>query len=264
MDTWWLQKILCLQAQGVACVLVSVVNVLGSAPREIGTRMIVSSDTQWGTIGGGNLEYEITKRARQILKDKCNLAVVSDMSLGAKLGQCCGGRVQVLMEPVNSKPKLVVFGAGHVGKELVDIAAELPINIDWIDERQEQFPNKSYQNVKQIIPIDSTLVLEDLEGHEAVVILTHNHALDLSLCESLMRLKHRAYIGLIGSRTKWKRFENQLLQRDFSPELVSQIQCPVGVRGVASKNPRAIAISILAQLLQNIQLPGESADSSKS
>ena len=118
----------------------------------------------------------------------------------------------MLMEPVNSKPKLVVFGAGHVGKELVDIAAELPINIDWIDERQEQFPNKSYQNVKQIIPIDSTLVLEDLEGHEAVVILTHNHALDLSLCESLMRLKHRAYIGLIGSRTKWKRFENDYVR----------------------------------------------------
>ena len=258
MDTWWLKKVLSLQSQGVACVVVSVVNVTGSAPREVGTRMIVSSDDQWGTVGGGNLEYEITKRARQILEDNCGQSVFSDISLGASLGQCCGGRVQVLMEPINSKPKLVVFGAGHVGKELVDIAAELPIDIDWVDERQEQFPNKDYQNVTRIVNADNSQILEDLEGHEAVVILTHNHALDLSLCETLMRLKHKAYIGLIGSKTKWRRFESQLLQRDFDPELVGKIRCPVGITGVASKNPRAIAISILAQLLQYIQLPGES------
>ena len=238
--------------------VVSVVKVLGSAPREVGTRMIVASNDEWGTIGGGNLEYEITIKARQILLEAYDQPVLIDVSLGASLGQCCGGRVQVLMEPVKSKPKIVIFGAGHVGKELVDIATELPINIDWIDERQEQFPSKEYNNVRRIVPNNSIEVLEDLEGHEAVIILTHNHSIDLNICEALMRLQHKAYIGLIGSKTKWKRFESQLIQRDFDPKLVAQIKCPVGIEGISSKNPRAIAISILAQLLQNIQLPGES------
>ncbi len=264
LDTWWLNKVLRLQSQGIACVLVSIVKVQGSAPREVGTRMIVTAHNQWGTIGGGNLEYETTLQARKLLIEGGDKSLLSDINLGASLGQCCGGRVQVLMEPVNPKPKLVVFGAGHVGKELVEIASELPLSIDWIDERPEQFPDKEYANVRKIIPQDCAQVLEDLEGNESILILTHNHALDLCLCETLLRQQHKAYIGLIGSKTKWKRFESQLLKRNFDSQLIEGINCPVGVDGIASKNPRAIAISILAQLLQYISLPGEASSSIKS
>tara|TARA_Y100000589_G_scaffold56748_1_gene46982 strand:- start:4279 stop:4977 length:699 start_codon:yes stop_codon:yes gene_type:complete len=226
--------------------------------------MIVSRHEQWGTIGGGNLEYEITSQARKLLTQSSSQSLLVDISLGASMGQCCGGKVQVLMELVNPKPKIIVFGAGHVGKELIDIASQLPLIIDWVDERKDQFPDKEYTNVKIIVPQDCSQVLEDLEGNEPVVILTHNHALDLCLCEALMRQKHRAYIGLIGSKTKWRRFESQLLKRNFDSQLIAGIHCPVGVEGITSKNPRAIAIAILAQLLQNIALPGEVDSSTNS
>lgn len=254
MDTWWLTKVLQLQQERSPHVLISITRVEGSAPREVGTRMIITLDAQWGTIGGGNLEYSISKEARKLLYDQISGPVIHEVSLGASLGQCCGGRVQMLLEPVLPLNKVIVFGAGHVGKELIEIAQGLPLMITWVDERDDQFPEKQYSNVSCIIPDDSVQILEDLSGTEAVVILTHNHALDLSLCEGLLRRKHKSYIGLIGSRAKWGRFERQLMRRGFGADAVGSIKCPIGISGIQNKNPRAIAISIMAQLLQTFDL----------
>lgn len=254
MDTWWFNKVISLQQEGVPQILVSITNVRGSAPRGVGTRMIITQSDQWGTIGGGNLEFKITHEARKMLSELVISPISKEISLGASVGQCCGGSVTVLLEPIQSLSKLVVFGAGHVGRELIDLSQPLPVFIQWIDERANQFPKIDYHNVECIVEDDCVTALDELSGDEAIVILTHNHALDMRLCEGLLRRKHNAYIGLIGSRTKWKRFEHQLQERGFSKDAIDSILCPIGIPGINNKHPRAIAISIIAQLLQNFNL----------
>lgn len=258
MDTWWFDKVIKLQREGIPQILVSVTNVRGSAPRGVGTRMIITQSEQWGTIGGGNLEYKITNEARKMLSELSTTPISTEISLGASVGQCCGGSVTVLLEPIQSLSKLVVFGAGHVGRELIDLLQPLPVLIRWVDERASQFPSSDYHNVECIVEDDCVSVIDELSGDEAVVILTHNHALDMRLCEGLLRRQHDAYIGLIGSRTKWKRFEHQLRERGFSEEAIDSIFCPIGIPGINNKHPRAIAISIVAQLLQNFSLKMDS------
>src|SRR5690348_6864878 len=79
--------------------LVSVVRVFGSTPREAGARMVVTADRLIGTIGGGNLEWEAMQAARRHLADDAGSAPLQQtLILGPDLGQCCGGRIEIVTE----------------------------------------------------------------------------------------------------------------------------------------------------------------------
>ncbi len=84
--------------QGQACALISLLAVEGSAPREAGTRMVVTTDACLGTIGGGHLEFLAVKQARAALDHPPGAWRIQDYPLGPLLGQCCGGRVRVMVE----------------------------------------------------------------------------------------------------------------------------------------------------------------------
>ena len=140
----WLTTVSALKRAGVASVVVAIVKVEGSAPRGVGTRMVVCSDTAYGTIGGGNLEYQALKTAREILNNAIaqprKPAVIQQIAytLGEDLVQCCGGRVTLMYEVFSPEPQsIVVFGAGHVGTELVRILSRLPLHLTWYDERPD-------------------------------------------------------------------------------------------------------------------------------
>ncbi|MCI4592580.1 xanthine dehydrogenase accessory protein XdhC [Sphingobium sp. BYY-5] len=81
--------------------LVSIVASEGSAPRGAGTRMLVTADALQGTIGGGQLEFRAVEQARTILAHPPGSWRVQDYPLGPLLGQCCGGRVRLLVEHVD-------------------------------------------------------------------------------------------------------------------------------------------------------------------
>ena len=94
----WIDALCDLAAAGEPAVLVTVAGIRGSAPREIGAKMIVTATETIGTIGGGQLEYQSTRIAAGML-DEEQLALRS-FPLGPALGQCCGGIVEILFEPV--------------------------------------------------------------------------------------------------------------------------------------------------------------------
>lgn len=145
---------------------------------------------------------------------------------------------------------VVLFGAGHVGNALIALLGRLPCVVQWVDERDELFPDEVPANV-QVEATDTPDAIVDAAPPGAYfLVMTHNHALDFSLTTRIMRRRDVAYFGLIGSQTKRVKFERRLLERGVEAERLDEIVCPIGVAGIVDKAPVSIAVAVVAQLLQ--------------
>ena len=238
----------------------------GSVPREAGTWMMVSPREVIGTIGGGRLEFEAIRIAREGLQQG-QVQNALRMALGPSLGQCCGGVVNVTLEIRSGQDLLqriqerdgrrrpvALFGGGHVGRALVQALAPLPYRIHWVDSRDEIFPSGLPPQVlaEHSDPVQASVW--DVPPDSAVLIMSFSHAEDLDiLAECLKRQRERndlPFVGLIGSKTKWATFSHRLTERGFTPSELGGVTCPIGVGGISGKQPEVIAVAVAAQLLQ--------------
>jgi len=256
----WYQAVALCEDQGEPYVLVTVLGVTGSVPREPSSKMVVTGTQSYDTIGGGHLEYRICQQARERLARQDFTSKMANFPLGASLGQCCGGSVSVLLEAnPGCEQELVIFGAGHVAKALVTILGGLPWRITWVDERADQFPADCPGNVRIHHTDDPVGDAPALCAGKQVLILTHNHQLDFDLCRTLLTSGDCAGIGLIGSDTKAERFRKRLDHRGFSAADINSIRCPVGRTDVPGKRPMEVAVSISAELLTLAASPSQTA-----
>jgi xanthine dehydrogenase accessory factor len=261
---------LLMQGEGV---LVSVEATHGSAPREAGAWMAVFVRGIVGTIGGGHLELEAISQARRHLHAGEG-EPVRQFKLGPSLGQCCGGVVRLRFERVGAAdipalrqrlaPRLAplaLFGGGHVGKALVNALAPLPFALTWIDSRDEIFPAQAPANVQCEHSDPVQAAVPSLAAGSRVLIMSFSHAEDLEVVAAcLRRLREHddlPYVGLIGSKTKWATFRHRLQARGFAEDELARITCPIGLPGIAGKEPEVIAASVAAQILQ-LAPPGKS------
>ncbi len=156
-----------------------------------------------------------------------------------------------LFEPlVTPRHALWIYGAGHVGRAIVDVMAPLPnVSITWVDTGANRFPDHTHPNVTALPaanPADSVPLAPASAAH---LVLTYSHALDLELCHRL--LSHRFdFAGLIGSATKWARFRSRLKALGHSAERIASLTCPIG-DPTMGKHPHQIALSVASQLSQN-------------
>lgn len=150
---------------------------------------------------------------------------------------------------------LVLFGAGHVGAAIVRVLATLPCRVIWVDERDETFP--PIEHLPSNVTMDPSGIAEsavdNAPPHSFFLVMTHNHALDLTLAERILRRDDVAFFGMIGSHTKRMQFEHRLAARGIDPVRLARMICPIGVPGITDKAPEAIAISVAAQLLQAVE-----------
>lgn len=276
--------------------LVTVLATEGSAPRGPGARMVVTVADQRGSIGGGALEYQAIEQARTILALPAGAWRVQDYPLGPLLGQCCGGRVRLLIEhldphashwieserpmavrlladgvervdadtlhtrPLSARGErpgegaafadpadmqrmpVLIFGAGHVGRAIAQRAGSLPLQFAWYDTRRDAADMPGVVLAEE----DAMIACSAEAGRDAaVLILTHDHALDYRLTAAALR-SDAPFVGLIGSRTKRARFLARL-ERDGID--AARLVCPIGLAGIVGKEPDVIAIATLAQLL---------------
>jgi len=251
LNTGWNDTLSMLSQRGEACALVTIFSAQGSTPRAIGSKMLVSMAKSYYSIGGGHLEHQAIKRARTMLGDKSTQAYIQRFSLGASLGQCCGGQIELLFEAFYPHQQaVVIFGAGHIAKALVTLLAELPCTVKWIDSRREQFPNNLPRNTEKIILDEVILGIDQIADNSYILIMTHNHQLDQQLCEALLKQNRHCFIGLIGSATKLKKFRLRLSNKGFSSAQINSICCPIGITKNKGKLPIEIAISVSAQLIE--------------
>ncbi|WP_395688255.1 xanthine dehydrogenase accessory protein XdhC [Aestuariivirga sp.] len=266
-----------------SCAMVSVIRTEGSAPREAGARMVVSAEGFHGTIGGGALEWKALAAAQGLL-GKPRQVKLMHQSLGPDLGQCCGGRVSLAIESFDAAylpeveanaarealgsfvlagripgidaveqfgachRQVLVFGAGHVGRALILALASLPFDVIWADPRRESFPAAMPQNVSGFAGHPLEVVASARPGALAFI-MTHSHALDLELAAAALRNPAIAEVGVIGSATKRARFERRLREAGVDPARINAMICPIGMGGIRSKLPAAIAISVAGQVI---------------
>lgn len=313
----WLDAIRDLLDRGEPGVLVTVIGVRGSAPREVGARMLVSGSATIGTIGGGQLEYQCTRSAVERMKRND----LSDLSrrrfpLGADCGQCCGGVVDILFEDVqasaarfdeliqlceegrpavlvtrieadgalqrsvstaerdldrvgdgrarrfddagatvvlepvtDSRFDVAVFGAGHVGSATVALLATLDASIRWIDQRANLFPERLPHGAQSLVSSDPAREVAALPAGSHVLVMTHSHPLDYAICVAALERNDLAWIGLIGSRAKRRRFEKRFQAEGITG--YERIVCPIGIEGIRGKRPAEIALAVSAQIARH-------------
>lgn len=255
-------------------VLVTVVKTQGSTPREAGAWLALFADRQLGSIGGGQLEFQALDAARELLQAgaaHCLNGQTRRQALGPSLGQCCGGAVELrfdfLSDPGAARALAVaepggdpvaIFGAGHVGQALVRALLPLPFALRWIDSRDGIFPPGLPASVQaeQSDPVQRAV--PELAPGSRVLLMSFSHAEDFELVAAcLLRLRESgdlSFVGLIGSESKWASFRQRLLARGFGPDELARVNCPIGLPGIAGKQPAVIAASVAAQLLQICQV----------
>ena len=231
---------------------VRVVETRGSAPREAGTRMWVGGSEVRGSIGGGNLEYAALKIAREMLLSG-EAARQRRFLLGDALGQCCGGNVTLSFARVEEIEgdeagfDVVLFGAGHVGKEVARILERLPCRLTWVDARPEQFPAETGARV--VIEDEPIFAVDDAPAGAFYLVMTHSHALDFEIVERALKRTDARFVGMIGSETKAAKLRSRLGAHGVD---ASRLVSPIGLfKG--GKHPVEVAVSAVAQLLKERQ-----------
>lgn len=230
---------------------VRVAAVKGSAPREVGAEMFVGVGRVEGTIGGGQLEYMAIDRARQMMT-RNEAEAEMDVPLGPEIGQCCGGRVLLKLDRRGPTPEdypdVLIFGAGHVGRALALALQPLPVNATLIDGRAEELALAAPGLATLLTPLPEALIRDARPG-SAVVILTHDHALDFLLAAEALARPDLAYVGMIGSRTKRAQFLRHAREAGLD---ASPLICPIGAGLTHDKRPAVIAATTAAELIARL------------
>ncbi|MBI2254831.1 MAG: xanthine dehydrogenase accessory protein XdhC [Proteobacteria bacterium] len=299
-------------------VLATIAATRGSTPRVPGTRMLVDAEGIVGSVGGGQLEFEIIASARALLLSDELATQCQHFILGPDLRQCCGGALDIVLERLTPEseywlaqvlaweregvfweshlqigalsaarrllrhemepaepgsarllksvasgelvetsgrhwPQLYLFGAGHVGRALVRLLGDLPFHVTWCDTREDVFPAEIPMNTRCDAggDIDTLIKVAPEDAH--FLIMTHSHALDFDLVAAVLAKARFGSLGLIGSDTKKARFLQRLRADGIGETELARLRCPIGVPGIRSKVPAAIAIAVVADLLISTQ-----------
>ncbi|MDR4534282.1 xanthine dehydrogenase accessory protein XdhC [Glutamicibacter sp. PS] len=255
----WIDAVARLRGERRAAVLVTLAAVRGHAPREAGAKMVVAADEIYETIGGGNLEMVAVNRARDMLNEGVRTPELLELRLNdkapAKYGrQCCGGEVSILLEPLAQAHTVAIFGVGHVGLELARILSRHDLDLMLSDSRPEFLDalpvlEPAVARIHAEVAVLGEEAISRLPAGTDVLIMTHDHAEDLHLCDAALRHPQLGSIGLIGSKAKWQRFIKKLGELGHDRAAIERIQCPIGIPEVAGKQPATIAVSVAAELL---------------
>ena len=329
----WIEHLARLTESGTPAVLVTVAATRGSTPRAPGARMIVTAAGSQGSIGGGQLEQRAIALARGLLADAASTASLVRFPLGASVGQCCGGVMELVFEPVTKAARgwvaaacalaaadrpwgrrvaldggatrvfdggtvgavftlaaqaerassllagagdsaalaaarpatgadslidvcvppelqLMLFGAGHVGRALAEVLGRLPLRVRWVDARAQEFPASVAANIERRCTDTPEAEVGDAPADAVFLVLTHSHALDFELVRAILERGDFRLCGLLGSQSMRARFEQRLRARGVAEHAIARLHCPLGVPGLAGKEPEVIAIAIAAEVLQ--------------
>ncbi len=240
------------KSDGVDVVIATLVKVRGSAPQEVGAKIIISQKgAVFGTIGGGRVEVKTITHAQDMLASSIDHDFL-EWNLQTDVAMTCGGVVSLFFEKIKSTPtwNIAVFGAGHVAQELVRLLLKLDCQITCVDPRQDWL-NKLPDNNKltRILNMDMKQELKNLKSDSFIVSMTMGHSYDIPILIEAMNSFNFPYIGVIGSEGKSKIIKSDLLSSGISQKTIDRLFCPIG-EPIGSNHPTEIAFSIVAQLLK--------------
>ena len=239
-----------LRKSGIDAALCTIIHTKGSTPRKVGAKMLVLIDGSIkGTIGGGNLEKEVIKNA--LIQLKKNEPKLFKHDLLHQHNMCCGGTVEIFIEPLEKMKRLYIFGAGHTGQALAKYALAMDFEIFVIDDRKEYIDQLKEMPAINKLNVDYKKALPTLPFDENtfVVILTYEHEIDRDILSYCIK-KPYAYLGMIGSQRKIEMTKKMFLDAGIATkEQLEKVRMPIGAN-ILAETPEEIAISILAELIE--------------
>jgi xanthine dehydrogenase accessory factor len=244
------KKILKVLGQGQPCVVATIVDSVGSAPRKVGARMMVSPDGSIaGTVGGGSLEKLVIADALQAQKRKKSFLKTYPLDKKSGLG-VCGGKVSVFIECLEPAKKLVICGAGHIGLALSFVAKMLGFSVTVVDHRRDFAHSDRFPHVDKILcaPYTSALKKTEIGPDTFIVIVTHGHVFD-EVCLTAALKTQPGYVGMIGSRKKIRFIFDRLKKKGFEASVLRSVHTPVGL-DIGAETPEEIAVAIAAEMIK--------------
>ncbi len=244
------EEALKLKRLGRTSAIATIVECRGSSPQKQGAKMLVRDDgTTQGTLGGGCLEADVVQTALMTIRDGQHRTMPFSLT-EREGGLVCGGNVLVYIEPVVPEPRLVILGAGHVGKALAKLAKINSFRVIVMDDRRE------FANRDQVPDADEVVLGDFKKACDAIpvspgtyiVVATRGHNHDLDAVQSALRTD-AGYIGLLGSRRKKALLSKSLAEQGFREQEIERVIIPVGLE-IGSVTPEEIAVSIMAQIIQ--------------
>ena len=158
-----------------------------------------------------------------------------------------------LLHPVEAPGRpLYLFGAGHVGRAIVRTLEGLPFAVTWIDTDEARFPAGLPADVRRLVSDDPAAVAAAAPDGAFHLVLTYSHALDFDICRALIADNRFGFAGLIGSETKRARFFKRFRDAGIGEAALARLTCPIGIPGIAGKEPATIAVTVAAQLLHRL------------
>jgi len=235
--------------KGGHAALCTIVQTRGSTPRSTGARMLVYADASiMGTIGGGELEKSVIAEALYVIKRRHPSLYRHDLL--HRHNMCCGGSVDIFIEPIMEKERLFIFGAGHTGSALARHALLLDFEVYIIDDRKEYLDALTVAGVSKLnMHHSQALSVLPFSDRTYITIMTYSHPNDRDILAYCLRQPY-AYLGMIGSQRKVE-MTRKLFSEGLSVSMdeLARVDMPMG-EDIGAETPDEIAISILAKLIR--------------
>jgi xanthine dehydrogenase accessory factor len=256
-----LDQMLAFRDQGTPFVVATVVRTEGHAPRKAGAKLLVGADgSLFGTVGGGAVESKVIDRAKALFAAPEVVHLAWDLSSPEAGSMICGGHMEFLLEPFLTRPRVFIFGGGHVGRALCQQLALLRFELTVIDDRDALMTAERFPGARLVVQTPDQAARElDIPSEAFCVIVNRSHAQDLDTLRGLVRRSVR-YIGLMSSRRKRAELLGTLEREGVPAETLQRLHTPVGL-AIGAETPEEIAVSIAAEMIAAVRgatptLPG--------
>lgn len=233
--------------RGVRGAMATVLARTGSAPSTPGQKLYAAADgTCVGSVGGGAVEREVLERVGRMVRGEDDAHELRTFRLGPELAMCCGGSVEILLEPIAAFVHCLVVGGGHVASAVAPLLARVGFRVTVVDEREEWGKEGRLPGVRSVVG-DYDDVGKEIPTTGAVLVMTHDHATDQRVIEWALK-RGFAFVGGVGSRAKAQRTRDRLAAKGFSEEDRARVKMPLGV-SIGARLPDEIAVAIAAEMV---------------
>jgi len=249
------EEIVRLKRSGEPFILATVIENSGSSPRKAGAKLLLRRDgSMLGSVGGGRVELETVGAAREALQEGSPRTL--QFVLDEEHGFACGGAMTVYLEPHGCAPRLVMFGAGHVGKAVAALAKGCGFHVTVVDERVECANSVEIPGADELVlaTVKDAFELLNLSPDSFVVVATPGHLSDFDAVRGALSTEAR-FIGLLGSRRKREVLLKTLCDEGYSEQQRARVVTPVGME-ICAETPEEIAVSIVGQLIRERRKDG--------
>jgi len=261
--------------KGYSVALITIIGKEGSGPRDVGATILYSSSgLKIGTIGGGSFEKLVLEEARKALAEgrphrvKYALRPENIPSDAIKTSHLCGGVVEVFINVFKPVPRIILFGAGNVGKPLADLANLLGYRVIVLDTSPDLANSERYPYAEKVLAGDIIDYIEKIEFRETdIAIIAYGEVeTDYQILKKLIEKKFPGHIWALCSRRRCTWMLDRLMKEGVDlKNHIDKLHMPAGL-DIKSDTPEEIAVSIFAEiicLLRGCKTPVETLDISK-